>query len=249
MLAGIRDILVITSPQDNEAFRRLLGSGEQWGMRLSYAIQPKPEGLAQAFIIGKDFVGDDCVALILGDNIFWGHGFVDSLKTACLKNKGATVFGYWVNDPQRYGVVELDKNKKPLRIVEKPSNPQSNYAVTGLYFYDSTVVSYASRLTPSPRGELEITDLNRMYLDKSALEVILLGRGVAWLDTGTHESMLQASVFVETIQSRQGLKVACPEEIAFRSGYIDREQLLRLAQPMKKNDYGDYLCRIANEPS
>jgi len=247
MLAGIRDILIITTPHDNDSFTRLLGSGQQWGLRLSYAIQPKPEGLAQAFIIGKDFIGADSVALILGDNIFWGHGFVEALKTAYRKNHGAMIFGYWVNDPQRYGVVELDKNKKAVKIVEKPVSPLSNYAVTGLYFYDRNVAAYASGLTPSPRGELEITDLNRIYLDKGELEVSILGRGVAWLDTGTHESMLQASVFVETIQSRQGLKVACPEEIAFRSGYIDREQLLLLAQPMKKNDYGDYLCRIAGE--
>ncbi len=247
MLAGIQDILIISSPHDGDAFKRLLGTGQQWGLRLSYTVQPRPEGLAQAFIIGKDFIGADSVALILGDNIFWGHGFVQSLKAATLKKRGATVFGYWVNDPQRYGVVELDKNNKPLRIVEKPSQPISNYAVTGLYFYDNRVAEYASRLTPSSRGELEITDLNKLYLDSGDLEVMLFGRGVAWLDTGTHEAMLQASNFVETIQSRQGLKVACPEEIAYRLGYIDKDRLLALAETLKKSGYGDYLCRLANE--
>jgi len=247
MLAGIRDILIITTPQDSDQFQRLLGTGAQWGIKISFARQPKPEGLAQALIIGKDFIGEDSVALILGDNIFWGHGFVESLKAAAQKKIGATVFGYWVDDPQRYGVVELDKNKKPLRIIEKPSHPQSNYAITGLYLYDHHATEYASQLKASPRGELEITDLNRIYLDRGDLEVLLLGRGVAWLDTGTHESMLQASVFVETIQSRQGLKVACPEEIGFRNGYIDKDQLLRLALPLKKSGYGEYLYRIAQE--
>lgn len=245
MLAGIKEILVITTPNDIDAFQRLLGDGSQWGLRLSYAVQPKPEGIAQAFIVGRDFIGSDAVALILGDNIFWGHGFVGSLLTAAAKTSGATVFGYWVNDPERYGVVELDKNNKPVGLVEKPATPVSPYAVTGLYFYDNSVVDTAARLKPSARGELEITDLNRQYLEKDELDVVLLGRGVAWLDTGTHESMLQASVFVETIQSRQGLKVSCPEEIAFRLGYIGSEQLLRLADPMKKNSYGQYLMQVA----
>jgi glucose-1-phosphate thymidylyltransferase len=245
MLAGIKDILVITTPYDIDAFRRLLGDGSQWGLRLSYAVQPKPQGIAQAFIIGRDFIGSDTVALILGDNIFWGHGFVGSLTGAAARQRGATVFGYWVNDPQRYGVVELDKNNKPVSLVEKPATPVSHYAVTGLYFYDNTVVDTAASLAPSARGELEITDLNRCYLEKGELDVVLLGRGVAWLDTGTHESMLQASVFVETIQSRQGLKVSCPEEIAFRLGYIGKDQLIKLAEPMKKNSYGGYLLQIA----
>jgi glucose-1-phosphate thymidylyltransferase len=223
---------------------RLLGSGEQWGLHLSYVIQPKPEGLAQAFILGRDFIGTDSVALVLGDNIFWGHGFIESLKAAFGKKHGATVFGYRVNDPERYGVVELDEKNRPVRIVEKPINPKSNYAVTGLYFYDNRVVDLAANLKPSARGELEITDLNRKYLDSGDLEVMILGRGVAWLDTGTHASMLQAAVFVETIQSRQGLKVACPEEIAFRMGYINKEQLCVLAEPLKKNGYGQYLLQL-----
>jgi len=247
MMAGIRDILIITTPQDASAFKRLLGTGEQWGIKLSYAIQPKPEGLAQAFIVGKNFIGTDNVALILGDNIFWGHGLVLPLKMAVQKVRGATVFGYWVNDPKRYGVVEFDDQGRPAKIIEKPSNPKSNYAITGLYFFDNKVVEFASGLTPSQRGELEITDLNRKYLDLGELEVSILGRGIAWLDTGTHQSMLQASVFVETIQSRQGLKVSCPEEIAYRSEYIDKTQLLRLAESLKKNEYGEYLFQLANE--
>jgi glucose-1-phosphate thymidylyltransferase len=246
MIAGIRDILIITTPQDASAFRHLLGTGEQWGIKLSYAIQPRPEGLAQAFIIGKDFIGTDSVALILGDNIFWGQGLVESLNAAVQKKVGATIFGYWVNDPERYGVVEFDERGRPTRITEKPSRPKSNYAITGLYFYDGKVTDYASRLVPSARGELEITDLNKKYLEKGDLEVTILGRGIAWLDTGTHESMLQASVFVETIQSRQGLKVSCPEETAFRAGYIDRAHLLGLAEALKKNEYGDYLLQLAN---
>ncbi len=245
MLAGIKEILIITTPYDIDAFKRLLGDGSQWGLRLSYAVQPKPEGIAQAFIIGREFIGNDTVALILGDNIFWGHGFVGSLTVAAKKTHGATVFGYWVTDPERYGVVTLDNNGRPLDLVEKPDKPVSPYAVTGLYFFDNRVADIASRLKPSARGELEITDLNRCYLDKGELNVVLLGRGVAWLDTGTHESMLQASVFVETIQSRQGLKVSCPEEIAFRLGYINKDQLRRLAEPMKKNSYGEYLLQIA----
>ncbi len=245
MLAGIRDILVISTPQDIDAFRRLLGTGGQWGLNLSYAVQAKPEGIAQAFIVGKEFIGSDPVALILGDNIFWGHGFVESLKSAAAKTDRATIFGYWVTDPERYGVVELDQFKKPVSLVEKPRKPLSPYAVTGLYFYDNQVVTRAANLKPSARGELEITDLNRLYLNEGKLDVVLLGRGVAWLDTGTHESMLQASVFVETIQSRQGLKVSCPEEIAFRHGYITGDQLALLAQPMKKNGYGRYLIQLA----
>ena len=245
MLAGIKEILVITTPHDIDAFKRLLGDGSQWGLRLSYLVQPKPEGIAQAFIIGREFIGNDTVALILGDNIFWGHGFVGSLAAAAEKKRGATVFGYWVTDPERYGVVALDKNGRPVDLVEKPDKPVSPYAVTGLYFFDNRVADIAARLKPSARGELEITDLNRCYMDKGELDVVVLGRGVAWLDTGTHESMLQASVFVETIQSRQGLKVSCPEEIAFRLGYIDKNQLARLAEPMKKNSYGEYLLQIA----
>jgi glucose-1-phosphate thymidylyltransferase len=245
MMAGIRDILIVTTPQDAAAYNRLLGTGQEWGIKLSYAIQPKPEGLAQAFIIGKDFIGTDSVTLILGDNIFWGQGLVESLKKAAQKKQGATVFGYWVNDPERYGVVEFDNTGRPIKIIEKPSDPKSNYAITGLYFYDNRVIEFASRLAPSARGELEITDLNRKYLDQGELEVSILGRGIAWLDTGTHESMLQASVFVETIQSRQGLKVSCPEEIAFREGFIDQPQLLRLAEAHKKNEYGNYLLQLA----
>jgi len=246
MLAGIKEVLVITTPHDNDAFRRLLGNGSQWGLSISYAVQAKPEGIAQAFIVGKEFIGNESVALVLGDNIFWGHGFVSSLVTAAQRTKGATVFGYWVNDPERYGVVELDKNNKPINLVEKPKTPVSPYAVTGLYFYDNNVVGHAENLRPSPRGELEITDLNRCYLASGELDVVLLGRGVAWLDTGTHESMLQASVFVETIQSRQGLLVSCPEEIAFRFGYISSDQLVKLAEPMKKNSYGTYLLQLAS---
>ena len=245
MLAKIRDILVITTPQDLDAFKRLLGDGAQWGLRFSYAVQPRPEGIAQAFIVGKEFIKNDSVALILGDNIFWGHGLIGTLAEATAKKDRATIFGYWVNDPQRYGVVELDARGRPVNLAEKPETPKSPYAVTGLYFYDSKITRYAERLAPSARGELEITDLNRLYMQEDRLDVVLLGRGVAWLDTGTHESMLQASVFVETIQSRQGLKVSCPEEIAFNLGYITSEQLIRLAGPMKKNSYGEYLLQIA----
>ena len=248
MLAGIREILIITTPEDDAGFRRLLGSGSRWGLRLSYAQQPKPEGLAQAFIIGKEFAGNDRVALVLGDNIFWGHGLVKALRQACLQKEGATVFAYRVTDPQRYGVVEIGKNGTAVSLQEKPARPRSNFAVTGLYFYDAKVCGYAAQLKPSGRGELEITDLNRRYLKKSMLHVITLGRGIAWLDTGTHESMLQASEFVATIQARQGLKVSCPEEIAFRLGYISRTELLRLAQPMEKNEYGAYLRDLANNP-
>jgi glucose-1-phosphate thymidylyltransferase len=246
MLAGIKEILIITTPEDLGSFKKLLGNGTQWGISLEYAVQPRPEGLAQAFIIGKEFIGSNRVALILGDNIFWGHGLVSNLKGAASQKTGATVFAYQVNDPQRYGVVEIKKDGTAISLEEKPQEPKSNLAVTGLYFYDSRVSQFASSLKPSKRGELEITDLNKIYLEHEELKVITMGRGIAWLDTGTHESMLQASEFVETIQSRQGLKVSSPEEIAFRSGYIDRSQLLRLAQPMSKNSYGKYLIELAN---
>ena len=245
MMAGIRDILIISSPLEIDTFKRLLRTGAQWGLHFTYAVQEHPDGIAQAFIIGKEFIGTDSVALVLGDNIFWGEGLSSLLCDAATKTDGATVFGYWVNDPERYGVVEIDANNKAVRIVEKPKNPLSNYAVTGLYFYDNQVVSYAQSLAPSARGELEITDLNKIYLDNKNLDVILLGSGVAWLDTGTHESMLQASNFVETIQSRQGLKVSCPEELAYRLGYINNDQLLSLAKPMIKNEYGMYLQQLA----
>ncbi len=244
MLSEIRDILIISTPEDLPQFQRLLGTGSQWGLNLSYAAQPKPEGLAQALIIGKEFIGNDRVALILGDNIFWGHGLVENLKQAIAKESGATVFAYRVNDPHRYGVVEIDSNAKALSLEEKPSNPKSNYAVTGLYFYDSRASEFASILKPSHRGELEITDLNKKYLEIDQLHVVTFGRGIAWLDTGTHESMLQAADFVGTIQSRQGLKVSCPEEIAFHLGYISAEQLLALAKPMEKNSYGKYLINL-----
>jgi glucose-1-phosphate thymidylyltransferase len=248
MLAGIRDILIITTPEDQSGFKKLLSDGSQWGISISYAQQPRPEGLAQAFIIGKEFVGDDRVALILGDNIFWGHGLPENLKEAETASTGATVFAYRVNDPHRYGVVEIDANGRALSLEEKPANPKSNLAVTGLYFYDNKVIEYAAALKPSKRGELEITDLNRIYLEKNDLNVVTLGRGIAWLDTGTHESMLQASEFVETIQSRQGLKVSSPEEIAFRKGYVTPDQLLTLAKPMEKNGYGKYLMDLVLKP-
>jgi glucose-1-phosphate thymidylyltransferase len=247
MLSMIREILIITTPEDAPNFKRLLGNGGQWGLSLSYAEQPNPEGLAQAFIIGREFIGRDRVALVLGDNIFWGHGMVDNLKAAIEQKRGATVFAYRVTDPQRYGVVEIGRGGKAKSLEEKPSRPKSNCAVTGLYFYDNDVVRHAAALKPSARGELEITDLNRVYLDKGHLRVVTLGRGIAWLDTGTHESMLQASEFVATIQARQGLKVSCPEEIAYRRGYISRRDLLRLAAPMEKNDYGRYLGALATE--
>ncbi|MBZ4417777.1 glucose-1-phosphate thymidylyltransferase RfbA [Myxococcus sp. RHSTA-1-4] len=245
MLAGIRDILVISTPQDLPRFRELLGGGEQWGLRLSYAEQPRPEGLAQAFIIGRDFVGQDSVSLILGDNIFYGHGLVDVVKQAAKRTTGATVFGYYVKDPERYGVVELDARLRAVSLEEKPAKPKSNYAVTGLYFYDNQVLDIAAGLKPSRRGELEITDVNAEYLRRGQLHVELMGRGYAWLDTGTHESLMQASNFIQIIEARQGLKVACPEEIAFRMGYIDAKQLVTLAEPMRKNDYGQYLLGLA----
>ncbi|HEX2960129.1 MAG TPA: glucose-1-phosphate thymidylyltransferase RfbA [Chitinispirillaceae bacterium] len=247
MLSDIREILIITTPEDSSPFKKLLGDGSQWGLNIQYAIQPSPDGLAQAFIIGEKFIGDDRCALILGDNIFWGHGMIEKLKIASLQTEGASVFAYRVNDPERYGVVEIGNDGKALSLEEKPTQPKSNYAVTGLYFYDNKVVNFAKSLKPSKRGELEITDLNRMYLERGELSVIPMGRGIAWLDTGTHESMLQASIFVETIQSRQGLKVSSPEEIAFRKGYISDNQLLALSQPMVKNSYGQYLADLVRK--
>ena len=241
MLAGIREILIITTPEDCASFKKLLGDGNQWGLSLSYAQQARPEGLAQALIIGKEFIGNNRCALILGDNIFWGHGLPQDLKRAVAHETGATVFAYRVNDPHRYGVVEMDKTGRVLTLEEKPANPRSNFAVTGLYFFDAKAPELAASLKPSERGELEITDLNRLYLQRGELQVVVFGRGIAWLDTGTHESMLQAAEFVETIQSRQGLKVSSPEEIAFRKGYINAGQLLELARPLEKNSYGKYL--------
>jgi glucose-1-phosphate thymidylyltransferase len=241
MLAGIRDILLISTPEDLPLFQRLLGDGKQWGISLSYAEQPRPEGLAQAFIIGRNFVGRDKVALVLGDNIFYGHGLPEQLRAAAAHDEGASVFAYRVRDPERYGVVSFDEKGRALEIEEKPTHPKSHYAVTGLYFYDNQVLDAAASLRPSPRGELEITDLNRVYLERGALRVELLGRGVAWLDTGTHESLLQAAMFIEALETRQGLKVCCPEEIAYRCGYVDAEQLRRLARPLAKSGYGRYL--------
>jgi glucose-1-phosphate thymidylyltransferase len=245
LLAGIRDILLISTPADLPQYERLLGDGRRWGISLTYAEQPRPEGLAQAFTIGRRFVGKDRVALVLGDNIFYGHGLSEQLRIAAQRTTGATVFAYRVHDPERYGVVEFDERGNALSIEEKPVRPRSHYAVTGLYFYDNSVVDVAAALTPSPRGELEITDVNRAYLSRRSLQVEIFGRGVAWLDTGTHESLLQAATFIEAIETRQGLKVSCPEEIAFRSGYIDAEQLTRLAQPLAKTGYGAYLLAVS----
>lgn len=247
MLAGIKDILIITTPEDNAGFQRLLGDGSDFGINLEYAIQPSPDGLAQAFIIGEEFIGDDCVCLVLGDNIFYGQSFSKTLQSAASRESGATVFGYQVKDPERFGVVEFDDEMKAISIEEKPEAPKSNYAVTGLYFYDNRVVEMAKQVKPSHRGELEITTLNEMYLNDGSLNVELLGRGFAWLDTGTHESLHEASSFVQTIENVQGLKVACLEEIAWRNGWLSDEQVLTLAKPMMKNEYGQYLTRLVNE--
>ena len=247
MLAGIRDILIISTPQDTPRFQELLGDGGQWGIHLTYAVQPSPDGLAQAFIIGKEFVGDAPSALILGDNIYYGHDFETQLREASERTSGSTVFAYHVHDPERYGVVDFDEQRRAVSIEEKPLAPKSNYAVTGLYFYDSQVCDIAAGIAPSPRGELEITDVNRVYLERGELNVELMGRGMAWLDTGTHESLLEAGQFIATIENRQGLKVACPEEIAYRKGYIDAAKLEQLAQPLKKNAYGQYLLRLLDD--
>jgi glucose-1-phosphate thymidylyltransferase len=247
MLAGIRDILIISTPQDTPRFQQLLGDGSAWGLNLQYAVQPSPDGLAQAFIIGKEFIGNDPAALVLGDNIFYGHTFAAQLNAATQRTEGATVFAYHVSDPERYGVVEFNAERRAISIEEKPVKPKSNYAVTGLYFYDNEVVNIAAHLKPSPRGELEITDVNRVYLERDKLSVEMMGRGYAWLDTGTHESLLEASQFIQTIERRQGLKIACPEEIAFRNGFITSAQLEKLAAPLIKSGYGTYLMQILND--
>lgn len=247
MLAGIQDILIISTPEDTPRFEQLLGDGSELGISLSYAVQPYPGGLAQSFLIGEEFIGNDSVALILGDNIFYGHRFSATLEKAFHRERGATVFGYNVNDPERFGVVEFNEEGRAISIEEKPENPKSNFAVTGLYFYDNRVVDIAKTIKPSSRGELEITDINKMYLEWGELHVELLGRGFAWLDTGTHESLLEASTFIETIEKRQSLKIACLEEIAYRKGYINREQLLALAEPLKKNEYGQYLIKLTEQ--
>ncbi len=244
MLAGIRDVLVISTPEDTPRFNKLLKDGSQWGLSISYAVQPRPEGLAQAFIIGKEFVGQGTVCLILGDNIFYGHGLPEKLIKASTLKEGATIFSYWVKDPERYGVVLFDKNGRAIDIVEKPDNPKSNWAVTGLYFYSNKVLDIAAGLKPSSRGELEITDVNREYMKQDKIFVEKLGRGIAWLDTGTHESMIQAANFIETIEQRQGLKVSCPEEIAFKKGYISADHVEQLARPLLKNGYGQYLMSM-----
>ena len=246
MLAGIREVLVINTPHEQALFKALLSDGSQWGMDIQYAAQPSPDGLAQAYLIGRDFVAGQPSCLVLGDNIFYGHGFTDMLRRADARSEGATVFGYWVNDPERYGVAEFDAQGRVIGIEEKPANPRSNYAVTGLYFYDGHASDYAGELKPSPRGELEITDLNRRYLEAGALHLEPLGRGHAWLDTGTHQSLLEASNFIETIEARQGLRVCCPEEIAFGNGWIDAAQVEKLAAPLAKNGYGQYLLSLVS---
>ncbi|MBN1116093.1 MAG: glucose-1-phosphate thymidylyltransferase RfbA [Bacteroidales bacterium] len=246
MLAGIKDILIISTPHDLPNFKKLLKDGSQWGIKLTYAEQPSPDGLAQAFIIGEEFIGNDNVCLVLGDNIFYGHGFGKDLQQIGKMEDGAVVFGYFVTDPERYGVVEFDESGKAISLEEKPTEPKSNYAVTGLYFYSNDVVKKAKNLKPSKRGELEITDLNRIYLEEGRLSVKILGRGMAWLDTGTHESLLQAGNYIHTIETRQGLKISCIEEIAYKRGFITKEQLIELAQPLLKNQYGEYLLRIAD---
>jgi glucose-1-phosphate thymidylyltransferase len=247
MLAGIREVLIISTPQDTPRFEQLLGSGQQWGMQIQYAIQASPDGLAQAMIIGEDFIGDDLCALVLGDNIFYGHHLDQLLAQATTQQTGASIFAYHVHDPERYGVAEFDHTGRVLSLEEKPTKPKSSYAVTGLYFYDQTVVQLAKTLKPSPRGELEITDLNRLYLEQDKLSVQIMGRGYAWLDTGTHESLLEASQFISIIERRQGLKVSCPEEIAYRKQWIDAQALKQLAAPMQKTGYGQYLLNIVNE--
>jgi len=247
MLAGIREVLIINTPHEQEMFQRLLGDGSQWGLDIHYAVQPSPDGLAQAFTIGRDFVDGKPSCLVLGDNIFYGHGFTERLKRAAAREHGATVFGYWVRDPERYGVADFDANGKVVGLEEKPAQPKSHYAVTGLYFYDARVCDYAAALKPSPRGELEITDLNRCYLNDNSLHLEQLGRGFAWLDTGTHESLMEAGNYIETIENRQGLKVCCPEEIAYLNGWIDAEQLLALAAPLAKTGYGQYLQQLTQQ--
>jgi len=247
MLAGIREVLVINTPHEQAMFQRLLGDGSQWGIEITYAVQPSPDGLAQAFTIGRDFIAGEPSCLVLGDNIFYGHGFTERLKRAAAREHGATVFGYWVKDPERYGVAEFDASGRVIGLEEKPAQPKSHYAVTGLYFYDARVCDYAAALKPSPRGELEITDLNRCYLDDDSLHLEQLGRGFAWLDTGTHESLMEAGNYIETIENRQGLKVCCPEEIAFLNGWINGEQLLALAAPLAKTGYGQYLQQLTRQ--
>ena len=244
MLAGIKDILIISTPQDTPRFEQLLGDGSKWGLNLQYRVQPSPDGLAQAFIIGEEFIGKDDCALVLGDNIFYGHDLPRLMQAAVEKDNGATVFAYHVNDPERYGVVEFDSSRTAISLEEKPAKPKSNYAVTGLYFYDNSVVDMAKNLQPSARGELEITDINRLYMQQGRLSVAMMGRGYAWLDTGTHQSLIEASNFIATIEERQGLKVSCPEEIAYRKGFISAEEVLQLAAPLSKNAYGQYLIRM-----